>query len=446
MRTFESTGIERVPESVREHRRPADMLFFWWSANCVLPTVALGITAVAFGLSFIQTVLLSVAATLAGSAPVAFFATLGPRTGLAQMTLSRFSFGLDGARVPATLNAMACVGWSTINAAIGGALLATAGLPGGFTAAVLLLALVATVISAVGYFAVHLYQRYAWALMGVLLAYVFAEAAPAIDLGSGGQASGAALIASAATFGSAAFGYALSWAPYAADYTRRMPEAAPRPVFLYTCLGIAIPCIVLEVGGYALASAAPAADGVGDVIATALGTGSGASVVLGLLAFGAVANNVPNDYSFALSMQAAGLHVRRWVLTIAGAFAYVVFALAFGAGIVDRLAETLLLLAYWLGPWCAIVLVDHRFRRGRYPVQDYADASRLPHSAPGLVAMGTGLAACVLGVSQAMFVGPIADRLSGADIGFPLAIASSAGVYYVLRQRSWPARPRPTTA
>ena len=43
------------------------------------------------------------------------------------------------------------------------------------------------------------------------------------------------------------------------------------------------------------------------LIADNIGTGAIASLVLLLLAFSTIANNVPNDYSFALSTQVVGL-------------------------------------------------------------------------------------------------------------------------------------------
>lgn len=70
---------------------------------------------------------------LLSTLPVAYFAVFGPRLGLRQMTITRFSFGYYSACflvfvwpllivclaawVPVVLNVIACLGWSTINSA-----------------------------------------------------------------------------------------------------------------------------------------------------------------------------------------------------------------------------------------------------------------------------------------------------------------------------------------
>jgi len=54
-----------------------------------------------------------------GVLPVAFFATLGPRLGLRQMTISRYSFGWHGAKIMALFNVAACIGWSAVNVIVG---------------------------------------------------------------------------------------------------------------------------------------------------------------------------------------------------------------------------------------------------------------------------------------------------------------------------------------
>lgn len=112
---FEVTGIERVPENERAHTQLADTMWLWWSANSVVATVALGALSFFFGLGFWGSVAVIVVFNILGVLPVAFLSTLGPKTGLAQMPLTRFSFGLQGAKIPAIFNAVACILWSAVN-------------------------------------------------------------------------------------------------------------------------------------------------------------------------------------------------------------------------------------------------------------------------------------------------------------------------------------------
>src|SRR5215475_10214033 len=96
---FEVTGIERVPENDRAHTQLWDTMWLWWSANAVVATVALGSINVFFGLGFWGSVIVILLFNVLGVLPVAFLSTLGPKTGLAQMPLSRFAFGFQGAKL-----------------------------------------------------------------------------------------------------------------------------------------------------------------------------------------------------------------------------------------------------------------------------------------------------------------------------------------------------------
>jgi NCS1 nucleoside transporter family len=465
--TFEVTGIERVTEDNRQHTQLWDTMWLWWSANSVVATVALGAINIYFGLGFWASVLIILIFNILGVLPVAFLSTLGPKTGLAQMPLTRFAFGFQGAKLPAVFNALACIGWSAVNAIIGSSFIVTwsaGAIPQ--WAALLFLAVITTVVSVYGYFIVHRYERFAWIAMLILFGYVLIVSASNIDISKaqdfalGGQGLG--IFAGITAFAGAILGYAIGWSSYAADYTRRQPvETSSRRVFLYAFLGVTIPCIVLETLGVLLTTIPVVSAGYSDVFAliasgpgplfsNALAGNAIGGVVILLLAFSTIANNVPNDYSFALSTQVLGLSIRRWILTIVGAVAYVGVALLLAQGNFNfSLENFLLVIAYWLGAWNAIVLLEHfAFRKGKYPVEDYASPGKLPVGIAALVAMVLGLAITALGVGQQYFVGPIATALSVcsntpcdpslgdqvADIGFPLAIVSAAVLYYILRR------------
>ena len=446
--TFEVSGIERVAEDNRQHTQLLDTMWLWWSANAVVATVALGTLSAFMGLGFWGSVLVIVIFTVLGVLPVALLSTLGPKTGLAQMPLSRFAFGLQGAKIPAIFNMLACIGWSAVNALIGSQIINTwsaGAIPQ--WAALIFLAVVTTAVSVFGYFIVHRYERFAWIVMFILFAYVFIAASGKFDLGGIGASalgSGLLLFAGIATFGGAIFGYAVGWSSYAADYTRRQPVATPaNKVFWYAFAGVAVPCIILEILGVLLASAVPGDvfknASAGTVIADSIGTGGIGGLVIVLLAFSTIANNVPNDYSFALSTQVLGLkNIKRWVLTLIGAVVYLLVALALEANFNFKLEGFLLLIAYWLGAWNAVVLLEHFvFRKGKYPVEDYENSSKLPVGIAAVVAMLVGIVVAFLGVNQAAtfgYEGIISKQIGDADIGFPLAIVVAGLIYFFLRR------------
>ncbi len=435
---FEVTGIERVAEDDRAHTQLSDTMWLWWSANAVVATVITGTLSSLFSLGVRDSIIIILVFNVLGVLPVALLSTLGPKTGLAQMPLARFAFGLQGARLPAAFNMLACVGWSAVNAVIGSSLIVawSAGkIPQ--WAALLFLAVITTGVSVFGYFIVHRYERFAWIPMFLLFGYVFFAAAPHFNLGVSTTVTGLALFASVATYGGALFGYAIGWSSYAADYTRRQPaNTTPSRVFLFAFVGVALPCILLEILGVLLTTipANANAPDVGTLISGGIGRSAVASVVVLLLAFSTIANNVPNDYSFALSSQVVGLRVQRALLTVVGAVIYVVLALLLEQHFQVNLENFLLVIAYWLGGYTSIMLIENRLRKGQYPVQDYEDGKKLPPGWAAVIAMVIGLAATALGVSQQVYTGPLAKALDGADIGFPLAIIVTGVVYYILRR------------
>ncbi|HEX8983468.1 MAG TPA: cytosine permease [Ktedonobacterales bacterium] len=439
---FETTGIERVEEHERAHTQLLDTMWLWWSANSVVATVAVGALSFYFGLGFWGSIGIIVLFNVLGALPVAFLSTLGPKTGLAQMPLSRFAFGIQGAKLPALFNAIACIGWSAVNALIGASLLESwSGGKISKVVALLILAVLTTIVSVFGYFIVHRYERIAWIPMFLLFGYVFYAASPHFNTNIPSSVTGLALFSSIMTFGGIVFGFAVGWTSYAADYTRRQPHSTPAgKVFTYALLGVTLPCIILEVLGVLLASTLGPKDSLpdaGTLISHNIGGGILASIVVLLLAFSTIANNVPNDYSFALSLQVLGVNIPRWILTLVGAVAYILIALLIAQGFNANLEGFLLLIAYWLGGYAAISFIEDRLRKGSYPVADYTDASKMPPGIAAVASMVIGLIAAAFGINQAAtinFEGPLSKALADADIGFPLAIIVTGIVYYFLRK------------
>src|SRR6266480_6033736 len=177
---LERHGIERVSPKTRTHVRIFDNFTMWLSANLVISTIGLGALAIPiFQLGFWDSVAIIIVFNILGVLPVAFFSTLGPKLGLRQMTISRFSFGWVGGIIMALFNVGACIGWSVVNVIIGGQLIAA--LSGGVVpswAGILILAVLTTLVSIYGYRYVHRYERWAWIPMAIIFAIMFFVAAP----------------------------------------------------------------------------------------------------------------------------------------------------------------------------------------------------------------------------------------------------------------------------
>src|SRR2546426_8819222 len=225
----EQHGIERVSPKTRTHVRIFDNFTMWLSANLVISTVGLGALAIPiFGLAFWDSLAVILIFNALGVLPVAFFSTLGPKLGLRQMTISRFSFGWVGGIIMALFNVAACIGWSAVNVIIGGQLIAA--LTGGAVPrwlGILIIAILTTLVSIYGYRYVHRYERWAWIPMAVIFAIMFVVAVPHFKIVVSSNTTAGAEIAGLLSFGGAVYGFATGWASYAADYNVNQPEDTP---------------------------------------------------------------------------------------------------------------------------------------------------------------------------------------------------------------------------
>src|SRR5215472_12433891 len=218
-RGVERHGIERVSPTTRAHVRIFDNFTMWLSANLVISTVALGALAnVIFGLGFWDSLAVIIVFNVLGTLPVAFFSTLGPRLGLRQMTISRFSFGWVGGIIMALFNVAACIGWSAVNVIVGAQLVvALSGRAIPLWVGIIAIAILTTLVSIYGYRYVHRYERYAWIPMAVMFVIIVVIAAPHFSA-LATKNTGLAEVAAFITFGGAIYGFATGWSSYAGDY------------------------------------------------------------------------------------------------------------------------------------------------------------------------------------------------------------------------------------
>jgi NCS1 nucleoside transporter family len=437
-RGIETRGIERVPPTRRHDVNTWENFTMWLSANLVLSTVTVGALAIpVFQMGFWDSVCAIVLFNVLGVLPVAFFSTLGPKLGLRQMTISRFSFGWFGAGIMALFNVAACIGWSAVNVVIGAKLISQLShLPN--WVGILIIAALTTVVSLFGYAYVHKYERYAWIPMAVIFVIVAVIAGPHVQIVPTPAFKLTEWVAFL-SFGAAVYGFATGWSSYAADYNVNQPEGTPTSrVFWLTFFGVVLPCAVLEVLGLMLSTAFKNGTDGPSYLAAALQSqhGFGAFLLI-LLALSIIANNIPNDYSLGLSMQVLGRafqKVNRAVWTLIGAIVYVLIALTAPKSFNNNLADFLLVIAYWLGPWSIILILEHFvIRKGKYNVEDWDTRQKLPLGWAAILSMALGLVGVYLGASQTEFTGPIAKKLGNLDVGFELGIVIAAVSYLILR-------------
>jgi NCS1 family nucleobase:cation symporter-1 len=430
----EPGGVEYI-SSTERHGRPSQLLWTWSSPNLEFATIFVGVIAISvFGLSFWQAVLAIVIGNVLGAAAHGVLSARGPGYGVPQMVLSRAAFGYWGNVLPAGLMSItAGIGWFAVNSVSGAfALNALTGLP-----KLLCLAIIVVVQIAVAFFGhnlVQAFERYAFIFLGVI--FVIASVLILIKTHPGAPVKpvpGGFLLTAGA-----AFGYAAGWNPYATDYTRYLPaNASRRAVGGWAAIGLFLSCVLLEIVG----AASVTAGGTSADNPTGAFTGQLPSVLGDLtllaIAVGAVAANVLNIYSGAMSFLTLGLRLR-------AAFRRALVALVFGAlgfllawsGLSDaagKYESFLLVIAYWIGPWLGVFFTDQFLRRGKR-VDDLLYAKWYQNWA-GPIAMLVGIVVSVLLFSnQSEFVGVVADHVPAVgDITFAVGFVLSALLYAVLR-------------
>ena len=464
----EPGGAESIPQSER-HGRPLNLLWTWTSPNFEFATVFVGVIPVIFfGETFLQSVLAIVLGTALGSVTMGFLSARGPRYGAPQMILSRIGFGYFGNWLPAGINSVvAGIGWFAVNSVSG--TLALHALAGGIPEVVclLIIVLLQIVIAFVGHNLVQAFEKYAFpVLMLIFLAITvvaFSKATPGAVVGGVGGLGGMGgfLI----SFG-AAFGYAAGWNPYASDYTRYLPaDVSRKAVGFYAGFGVFASCVLLELGGAAAATIGfttsgqyPGAAGGWFTNPTAAFVGVAphwlADATLLAIALGAVAANVLNIYSGAMSFLALGIKIpfslRRALVALV--FGVAGFFLAW-SGLSDAGAKYnafLLIIAYWIGPWLGVFFADQVLRRGQSV--DHLLYDRKHNPVGGFVAMLVGGAVSIWlfsnqnpGDGLPSYVGLVPKHHPAfGDLTFEVGTVLAALVYwafYSFEKRKTPAAP-----
>lgn len=407
---------------------------FWshFSPNLVPAAWVIGVLVVVIGLDFWTGIVALVLGNILGSLPVALAGLIGPKTRLTQMESSRFAFGKTGARVPAFINWVSCVGWDAVNnvpsvvALI--ALFALAGIAVPFWLVLAVLVVIQMIVGIYGHHLVQATEKY----LGYFLLVVFAITG-ILAVVNGGS------VATAKSFSLSSFvlcvaivaSFNIAWAPYSADYTRYLPKNTPnRAIFWRAFAGLVISAGLIELFG--LMTASTVGDPTPGAVIGSIGKLTGALAPLALFAIGisSIAVNALNDNTGAYSLISAGIRVSRPISAIIAAV--LGFALAvYGAGQFASLYENyLLVILYWISPWVAIVLT-HWYLNNQVAPNNYPWGWT---RAATIFVVVTALTILLFASTQ-IYTGPIAKMLEGTDIGYFVGFIAAAVLYAATARR-----------
>jgi NCS1 nucleoside transporter family len=433
----EPGGAEFIPLGER-HGHPLQLFWTWTSPNMEFATVFVGLLGILLGLNFWETFLAVVLGTVLGSITQGILSTSGPRYGVPQMVLSRRGFGYWGNALPAGINSLvAGIGWFAVNSVSGAlALNALTHMPE--VLCLLIVVALQLVVAFLGHNLIHVFERYAFPVLVIIFliasVWTFSKAHP----GAAHQTiPGAFLIELGATFG-----YAVGWNPYASDYTRYFkPDADKRAIAFWAGLGLLLSCVLLETVGAAAGTIAGVASNANP---TAGWTGIFptwlSDLTLIAIVIGGIAANALNIYSGAISFTAIGfklpLAARRAIVALG--FGAIGFFFAW-SGLSDagtKYNDFLLIIAYWIAPWLAVMFCDMYLRRRQNPAEIEALLFNKKHTnwaGPVAMLVGGGLSIWLFS-NQTRYVGLVPKHAGAAgDLTFEAGFVLTAVIYLTWR-------------
>jgi NCS1 family nucleobase:cation symporter-1 len=157
------------------------------------------------------------------------------------------------------------------------------------------------------------------------------------------------------------------------------------------------------------------------------------------IAVGTVAVNAMNDYTGSLSLQAAGVRIKRIYSAAIVAVLGFLFTLYLNASsdFAGSFTNFLLFISYWISPFVGVVLADWSLRRRTADVSGLSDFSSLPSGVLGLAALIIGFLVGIPFQNSSLgydWGGPFnyvtANYLHGADLAYYVGGLVAFGIYW----------------
>ena len=222
----------------------------------------------------------------------------------------------------------------------------------------------------------------------------------------------------------------MSWASYAADFSRYLPADSSRGrVFAFTFAGVVSAYIFVQ--GIGIAAGDVIAEHTAEGVRSVMGGGLVGGLALLVIALASIGSGVMNDYSGSLALQTIGVRVRRpasAVIVTALAFALILWLHA--ADTATRFTDVLLIVSYWIPAFVAVVVIDWLLRaRGRVSINPAAETTDRADAVVALIVFVVAYAAAIPFMHTSLFQGPVAQAWHGADIAYFVNLLVAAVLY-----------------
>jgi nucleobase:cation symporter-1, NCS1 family len=425
--SVETHGIAPIAEGQR-YGSPARLFSVWFAPQVNMTGVFTGTLAIVLGLGFWLGLLAMVIGTVLGSLVVAYLSTWGPRTGTGQLPNSRMAFG-GGVVLPAALQWLGSIAWDALVGLFGGEALAVLlGIP--FWIAVLIVLGVQGAVGFFGYEMIHRLQAVLTVVLFTTFVVFTVKLVGGHEIITAPTVQGADLVGAFVFEVTIAFSLAVSWASYAADFSRYLPADSSRArVFGFTFAGIVMAYIFVQ--GIGIASGDLLSEQTAEGVRSVMGGGLLGGLALVVIALASIGSGVMNDYSGSLALQTIGVRVRRPVSAV------IVTVLAFGlilwlhaADTATRFQDVLLLVSYWIPGFVSVVVIDWLPRiRGRASINPAEEPTGRRDAVAALVAFVLAYAAAIPFMNTSLIQGPVANAWHGADIAYFVNLLVAAVLY-----------------
>ena len=443
---IENHTVDYVPPAER-HGRARDLFTLWFSTNIApLPVVTGAMVVQVYHLDLLWGLVAIFLGHMLGGVGIALASAQGPQLGIPQMVQSRGQFGRYGALLIVFFTALIYLGFFISNIVLAGESIHSIAPAVPLPAGILLGALGATAIGVIGYRFIHTLNRIGtWVMGGALLvgfAWIFCQQLPA-DFFSRGGFNLSGFVATLCL----GIIWQVSFSPYTSDYSRYLPASVgiARPFFA-TFFGAVLGTSLSFSFGAVAVLATPEGTEAMAAVKQATGVFGPALMVLFLLniishnalnLYGAVLSIVTSIQTFAAQWTpSVRLRVALSSLVLGGSC---LVALSASANFISQFIGLILTLLLVLVPWACINLIDfYLVKRGRYDIASIfrADGGIYGRFNPhAITAYAIGILVQLPFANTALYVGPYANYLEGADLSWLAGLLVTCPLYYCLATR-----------
>ncbi|UXM94737.1 cytosine permease [Bartonella sp. HY329] len=439
----ERRTIDVVPESER-HGKVSNQFTLWMAANLQITAIVDGALAVAFGAEALTAIIALFIGNILGGIVMALHSAQGPHLGLPQMISSRAQFGVKGAVLPLVLVVLMYLGFAASGTILSGqAINLILGVQNP-AIGILIFGILTAFIAIIGYKLIHIIGRVASVISILGFIYLgwrlFADYNVADAFGKQPFTIASFLLGMALSAG-----WQMTYAPYVADYSRYLPSnTSGKSTFWMTFLGTVISSQISMTFGVLLAALVGNEFRSNQVVF--LGILAGPALAAYFAYFIIVAGKMTpaclNAYGGCMTMLTTvstfkkNQHVSPFLragLIIVFVAISVMIALWGSADFLSKFKNFVLLLLAMFVPWSAVNLVDYYLiSKEKVDVPALYDANGRygAYGIPALVSYLIGVIVQIPFFNMAIYEGPLAKLMGGADISWIVSLIVTGVLFY----------------